>query len=500
MTDSSRQRHPALAAVLSFVIPGLGQAYAGRWRVGLALGVPFVLLIAGGVAAYLLAGTALRNVLFSSLFLIGLFAVNAILFLWRGYAIWDAGRPVVPGVDTDGSPVRHRSPWAIGTVVLLLFVTVAMHGYAAIVIDRLNGTLEEVFSGGSDAGFQGANGGSANGGNDAPDEDAPLNQPEYRWDGTDRVNFLLIGVDSGPGRDEELTDTILVVSVDPLKQEAVMVSVPRDTGGMPLPDTAVYADGRYPGKVNEITTVANQEPELWCPDLPSGADCGIRTLERSVGLYLGITIQYYAIIDLVGFTELIDAVGGVQLCLPGRMIDENYRLPGSMEIGVVLPAGCHAYNGDEALAYARIREGVIELPDGTIEQQSDFKRAERQQEVLLALRHELTAGDLFFELPAFLDAVAATVQTDFPRSSAGDLASLLPLIANTDIERIVLGLPDYVEPPIDPVNNYILTPIRAAIRDEMERLFGPDLEGWYVGSHDDVPPAFSPDQSPSPAS
>ena len=500
MTDSPRRRHPALAAALSFLIPGLGQAYAGRWRLGLLLGVPFVLLVAAAVLAYLLAGNALRNVLFSSLFLIGLFGANALLFLWRGFAIWDAGMARTVAARADGDAVRHRSPWGISTVVLLLALTLAMHGYAAIVIDRVNGTLEEVFSGGMHGrgGVDGATGGGTSDGE--IDEEAPLNEPAYEWDGTDRVNFLLIGVDSGPGRDEELTDTILVVSVDPVEREAVMVSVPRDTGSMPLPDTAIYADGLYPGKVNEITTVANQAPEVWCPDLAAEADCGIRTLERSVGLYLGIQIQYYARIDLVGFTDLIDAVGGVQLCLPGKMTDANYRLPGAMEIGIVLPAGCHRYNGDEALAYARIREGVIELPDGTIEQQSDFKRAARQQEVLLALRRELTAGDLFFELPGFLDAVADTVQTDFPRSSAGDLASLLPLIANTDIERVVLGLPDYVEPPLDPVNNYILTPIREAIRTEMRRLFGPELQGWYVGGDEEVPPAFSPDESPSPAS
>ncbi|MEO8509824.1 MAG: LCP family protein [Chloroflexota bacterium] len=494
MTDLSRRRHPAVAAALSFLIPGLGQAYSGRWRLGLLLGVPFVLLVIAAVAAYFLAADALRNAIFSSTFLIGLFIANAILLVWRGAAIGHAG--LAEEKEAAAVAPRHRSPWAIGAVVVLLAATVGMHGYAAIVIDRLNGTLEQVFSGG----HQTEDGdGDATGNPDDPlDEEAPLNQPAYEWDGTDRINFLLIGVDSGPGRDQQLTDTILVVSVDPVKQDAVMVSVPRDTGFMPLPDTSVYADGRFPQKINELATTADASPQVWCPDLPEGADCGVRTLERSVALYLGIPIQYYARIDLVGFTQLIDAVGGVNLCLPGRLIDEQYRLPGSPEIGIALPAGCRTYEGDEALAYARIRMGFIELPDGTREQQNDFKRAERQQEVLLALQRELTGGDLFFELPGFLDAVAETVQTDFPRSSAGDLATLMPLITRGDIERVVLGLPEFVEPPLDPVNNYILTPIRDAIVAEMRRLFGTDLHGWYVGGPDTVPPPFSLDQSPSP--
>lgn len=493
-----------MAAALSFLIPGLGQAYSGRWRLGLLLAAPFVLLVIAGAATYVLAADALRNAIFSSTFLIGLFIANAILLVWRAVAIGHAGfanGPASPRAEeaeaTEEVP-RHRSPWAIGAVVVLLAITVGMHGYAAIVIDRLNGTLEQVFSGGGQQDEENG-GGTTTDPDDPGDGEAPLNEPTYEWDGTDRINFLLIGVDSGPGRNQQLTDTILVVSVDPVRQQAVMVSVPRDTGFMPLPDTSIYADGRFPQKINELATVADASPQLWCPDLPADAECGIRTLERSVALYLGIQIQYYARIDLVGFTQLIDAVGGVNLCLPGPMVDDTYRLPGSPEVGIALPAGCRTYGGDEALAYARIRKGFIELPDGTREEQSDFKRAERQQEVLLALQRELTAGDLFFELPGFLDAVGETVQTDFPRSSAGDLASLLPLITRRDIERVVLGLPDFVEPPLDPVNNYILNPIRDAIAAEMQRLFGKDLQGWYVGGTDPVPPPFSPDQSPSPA-
>lgn len=497
MTVSPRRRHPALAAALSFLIPGLGQAYAGRWRLGLLIGIPFVLCLLAAGVAYLFAGQALRNALFSSSFLLGLFVANAVLLAWRGFAIGHAGLANVPAnAAADGMPVAatHRSPWTVGVVVALLAVTVATHGYAAIVVDRVNGTLAQVFSGGVSA-TTGSGGGTA----DDTAAQQPLNAPEYEWNGTERVNFLLLGVDSGPGRDQQLTDTILVVSIDPVRQEAVMISVPRDTGNMPLPDTTIYGNGRFPQKINELATVASSAPGVWCPDLPADADCGIRTLERSVGLYLGISIQYYARIDLVGFTELIDAVGGVRLCLPGPMIDASYRLPGSAEVGIELPAGCSRYGGEDALAFARIRKGFIEMPDGTSEEQSDFARAARQQEVLLALRRELTAGDLFFELPGFLDAVGRTVQTDFPRRSAGDLASLLPLIASTDIERVVLGLPDFVEPPLDPVNNYTLNPIRDEIRDEMERLFGADLDGWYVGGDDEGPPAFSPDPTTVPA-
>jgi hypothetical protein len=173
------------------------------------------------------------------------------------------------------------------------------------------------------------------------------------------------------------------------------------------------------------------------------------------------------------------------------MIDPEYTGPGLAGRGVELPGGCTHYDGAHALAYARIRKGWIQLPDGTREDQNDFKRADRQQTMLLELRHELAVSDPVFELPRILDAVGSTVQTDFPRSQAGDLASLIPLITGPGIERGVLGYPTYVDAPLDPTVNYLLIPRRGDVRAGMQRLLGPDvsLEGWYLGSDANGPPA-----------
>ena len=186
-----------------------------------------------------------------------------------------------------------------------------------------------------------------------------------------------------------------------------------------------------------------------------------------MGLYLGISLQYYATIDLEGFTHMIDVVGGLTLCLPGRLVDPTYNGPGDTwgpARGVELPAGCSQYDGQHALAYARARKGYIEMPDGSREQLDDFKRADRQQKVLLELRREFAQLDIFFELPDMLEAIGSTVATDFPRAKAGDLASLLPLITGPDIERVVLDLPTYVDPPLEPNVNYMLIPRRDDIR------------------------------------
>src|SRR5690606_23460684 len=144
--------------------------------------------------------------------------------------------------------------------------------------------------------------------------------------------------------------------------------------------------------------------------------CGLRTIQRSIGLYLGLELHHFALIDMAGFAEMIDAIGGLELCLPGRLVDPQFdgTLSNRAGDGLVLEAGCHQYNGIDALAYARSRKGWIEMPDGTQVAQNDFARAERQQQVLLAMRHELAQADTLLELPQLLRAVGRTVTTDFP--------------------------------------------------------------------------------------
>ena len=471
ITDRPRPRHAGLAAFLSFLFPGLGQAYAGDRRLGLVFATPALAVLVGLAVALTFLADRLRNEFLSTVFLGGLLAVNFALMAWRMAAIAQAAA----SARTAPAPRRRTRAVSTGVVAVLLAATVGMHAWAGVLIGRVNATLEDVFAGGAPGG----------GGFEAE----PLNQPDYRWDGTERISFLLLGIDSGVGRTEALTDTILVVSVDPVAGTAVMVSVPRDTGFVPLPDRSVYPDGVYPKKINELSSEAALSPGRWCPDLPPDGDaCGLRTLQRAIGLYVGVPIQYYATVDLQGFVDLIDALGGVTLCLDGRLVDPEYGGPTWSGTGIELPAGCQHYDGRHALAYARIRKGFLELPDGTREVQDDFKRAERQQRLLLQVRRDVAQADLIFELPAILSAVGRTVKTDFPRSLAGDLASLLPLVTGPDIERSVLSYPEFVDPPIEPLVNYLLIPRRDDVRAEMERLFGTALAGWYLGSTADGPP------------
>jgi len=475
-----RPRRPWLAAVLSFLYPGLGQAYAGRPRLALILAIPVTLLFLVGVGLVTGAITGLRNNLFASDFLVAVLLINVVLLAWRLIAIADAG--LVPWSGIHG----HDRRTSVMVVAALLVLAVAMHTYVGMVVVQLNDTLGQVFSPiGGEIGQPGGGGGGQG-------PTVPVNEPEYRWDGTERINVLLVGTDAAPGREAALTDVILLISVDPVAHTAVMISVPRDTGYVPMPDTTLYADGLFPDKVNAIYARAAEDPATWCPDLTDqAAACGVRSLERSVGLYLGVPIHYYALVDMAGFAEMIDAMGGVDLCLPGKLVDPQFD--GSLgndgsDTPLELPAGCRHYDGIDALAYARSRKGWIEMADGSRIPQTDFDRSERQQKVLLAMRFELAEADTLFELPGLLRAIGRTVTTDFPRNQAGDLSSLLPLVAGDDIERVVLGYPDYVDLPTNPDVNYLLIPKRDAIRDEMARIFGEDqLTGWYLATEDALP-------------
>jgi LCP family protein required for cell wall assembly len=471
--ESEFHHRPWLAAVLSFLLPGMGQAYAGRPLLGLLFALPAVVVIAAlvGVATGQIGG--FRNSLFASEFLVTVLVINGLALAWRGVAIAHAG--LTPWARIQG----HDRRVAVMTVTLLLVLTVAMHAWIGIVVVQFNTTLGQIFEPTQRQPPVLAPG------NDEPEE--PINQPQFEWDGVERVNILLLGTDAAPGREAVLTDVILVVSVDPVAGTAVMISVPRDTGYVPLPDESLFEGGLYPQKVNSLAGEAAADPATWCPDLADDAEaCGLRTIERSIGLYLGVEIHHYALVDMAGFASIIDAIGGVELCLDGTLVDPLFD--GSLTNDetndtLVLPAGCRLYNGIDALAYARSRQGYIEMPDGERIQQTDFDRAERQQRVLLAVRRELTEADTFLELPQLLAAIGNTVSTDFPRTQAGDFASLLPLIAGPDIERVVLSYPEFVDLPVDPEVNYLLIPKRDAIREEMARLFGlEELQGWYLGS------------------
>ena len=135
-----------------------------------------------------------------------------------------------------------------------------------------------------------------------------------------RITILITGVDKTTERTHSLTDTLLVVSVDPATGATSMVSFPRDIARFPL-----YGGGRTRGKINSLLTYASNNPDAF-PDGP------LPTVARELGYLLGIPINYYAALDLDGFRRMIDAVGGVKVNVQRAINDSFYNwLDGSPE-------------------------------------------------------------------------------------------------------------------------------------------------------------------------
>ena len=188
---------------------------------------------------------------------------------------------------------------------------------------------------------------------------------------------------------------------------------------------------------------------------------GVRALEDAIGALLGIKIHYYARTEFFGFVDMVDAVGGVDIVVTQGFDDPTYDGFGFDQMGFAITAGPHHLDGLHALAYARARKAGGE---------SDFTRAARQQQVLLALRDAVTKdGSLLWELPQLLDAVGKTISSDLPVERLPELAAALDQIEDGSIVRAVIRHP--LVRSAQTRYGSSLVPDLAAIRDVADGLF-----------------------------
>jgi LCP family protein required for cell wall assembly len=435
------RRYASLAAFLSFLFPGAGQLYNRQRLLALLLGLPVLLLVLVALAAWVLAQPALVVRLFDARFLFGLVVLNALLASWRLVAILQAH------AHTARLDFRHGSTYM---TALLVIATVVMHAIPAMYSLKAADTLRAVSLrgagevhasvGGSSRTFIGFVGPS---GEPLPE---PSEQPAVHLG--ERVNVLLVGIDTWPGREESLTDTMMVVSLDP-DGDSAMLSVPRDLYNAPLPDGTYYEN-----KLNALLSEASADPERF----PLG---GVSTLKATISELLGVPVHYFAAIDFDGFQQTIDSVGGVDVEVERPISDPEYEHPDST-FGLYIPAGAIHMDGSLALAYARSRQG---------EGDSDFTRAARQQQLLTALREKLADTNLITTLPGILDAVQNTIQTDIPERRIPQLAQAIQDADMTRLERAVIE-PPLVEPATADDGAYILLPDYVGIRELGQRLLG----------------------------
>ncbi|HYI21972.1 MAG TPA: LCP family protein, partial [Candidatus Limnocylindrales bacterium] len=238
-----------------------------------------------------------------------------------------------------------------------------------------------------------------------------------------RVTVLLVGVDNTHAAERGLTDTLIVASFDPVNHSLSMISMPRDTARLPF-----YSGGEFRPRINNLLQTAARNPEQY----PDGA---METLVNEMSYIVGVPIDYYAQIDIAGFTALVDMVGGVDVTLDAPIVDATYQFSPT-ETGFFLPAGTHHLDGKLATAYARSRHG----PGN-----SDYERARRQQQILLALRTKLNDPRLMTNLPGVLYVLSNIVRTDAPLDRLPDIVSIALASATAEPTRVVLSPPRYAE-------------------------------------------------------
>ena len=256
-----------------------------------------------------------------------------------------------------------------------------------------------------------------------------------------RINILLLGGDAGAGRDGLRPDSMTVASVDATTGRTVLISLERNLQGAPIPEgnplRAKYPNGfrcaEQACMLNGLYTEANDNKKLF----PGDPNPGLTTTRAVIQNITGLQINYYALVDMEGFRELIDALGGIYLDIPYNVPlgDENTPLSKMP----YLDAGQHVHlDGDLTLRFVRTRV-----------QSTDYSRMIRQKCVMSAMLKQLSPTNVLSKFQEIVQAGKDIVETDVPSSQIGTLIDLASKAKNLPIASTAISpplVPDTVNP------------------------------------------------------
>lgn len=263
---------------------------------------------------------------------------------------------------------------------------------------------------------------------------ANVNPNQLKTEGDGRINVLLLGRGGGNHDAPDLTDTMILASIDPVNHTQTLISIPRDLwvdvpnqGAMKINAAWETGEFKYLGKVAPGSTN------------PQAIAAGFSEVDQVVESVTGVPIDYNIIINFQAFQQAINTVGGVTVNVPEDLADptmawENGGNP------VLAKAGTANFDGAAALRYVRSRETT-----------SDFARAQRQRAVLVALKGKVaTLGTLSnpLKIAALLNNFGDNVQSDLNLSEANQLYGIISKI--TDVNTKSVGF-------ADPPNSYVTT-------------------------------------------
>lgn len=405
-SDRVQFRRALTLTFMTLVMPGSAQLVMGNRRVGRIAVRIWLGCIALGLGLLLLALTSRSGVF-------ALFTNPRILFLGQWLLIAGAIAWVLLLLDAWrlGRPLRlnrnHRL-WMTGLNATLCFATAGVMFFAAHLVSVQNGFIGTVFASETSA--------------DASDG---------------RYNVLLLGTDSGPDRSGMRPDSLQVASVDAETGRTVLVGLPRNLEQVPFPKGSVMRE-QFPNGfdcegcyLNSVNTWANDNADLFEGDDEPGLTATMGAVEEITGL----DISYYALVNMKGFSKLVDAVGGVEVDVHERTAIGGIGSP----IRGYIEEGQQELTGDQALWFARSRV-----------ENDDFSRMGRQKCLMTAMLQQLNPQSVLLNVQKIADSGKSLLTTDIP---ARDLNVFMDLALKARTQKvssvsltppfIYTGNPDY---------------------------------------------------------
>ena len=233
----------------------------------------------------------------------------------------------------------------------------------------------------------------------------------------------MLGSDAGFGRYGVRTDTIIVLSIAVATGDAAAFNVPRNWSHVTFPEGTAAArrwPGGYPGIANEIYGLGLIHPDAF-PDVEDKAG---HVIKSALAQLTGLDIQYYVMVDMVGFVKVIDLFGGIDVHVSESINDRIQPIvAGGPPIDIVVEPGDYHFDGLTALGYVRSRI-----------QSSDWHRMTRQRCVIEALIDQVAPLEAVYNYPTLTDIISQHMSTDIPANRLRDLVAVADRL---DTSRIV---------------------------------------------------------------
>ncbi|MFI6739401.1 LCP family protein [Nonomuraea sp. NPDC050451] len=362
----------------SSLLWGVAHLAAERRKTGLALMFGYVMMLAGILMVFTAYSTRLLSLAVQPRWLAGFTVVLvAVAIVWTGVVVWSFVLVRPPRSDRIGRFLTTALTLAL--CGLIMTPTVYATRLAYLSRDVVNTLFPSTAA------------------------TAPI-MAQDPWNGARRVNFLLLGGDAAPNRPGVRTDSMTVASVDTETGATTLFGLPRNLQRVEFPEGPARDQFPYgftgtgpdtPGLLNEIFQYAEDHPEV-VPGVERRRR-GPILIKQTIGDILGLRVDYYALVDMKGFAEIIDAMGGVKVTIKEPIVYGKYREG-------LLPAGTRRLSGEEALWYGRSRTDS-----------DDYVRMGRQKCLLNALAKQADPMTVINSFERLAVATKRAISTDLPQ-------------------------------------------------------------------------------------